>query len=196
MRRNSTQTDETVAAVGGSNSSQQKSSLKARVLDEAKKALITTAYLWVLFATLSLHKTAILQQNHINYVEQGFAIVNALVFAKVMLIAEHLKLGTRFQDKPLIYSVLYTSFAFAIVLICFHIIEGGLLALLHGRPPGEGLADLGAGDLRGVLSYAAIAFVALIPFFLFRGIGHLLGKEQLELLVFAPRRARFTLVQT
>jgi hypothetical protein len=132
---------------------------------------------------LNLHKTAILQENHINYEAQGFAIVNALVLAKIMMGADGLKLGARFEDRPLIYSVLYASFLFAVVLIGFHVAEGAALALLHGKPVAEGLADLGAGNPRVVLSFGAIAFVALIPFFLFRGIARAVGEDQLLQLV-------------
>jgi len=173
-------TDEDVAQRGPG---EQRPSLKARAIDEGKKFLIMTLYLWVFLSVLDLHKTAILRENHINYEAQGLAIVNAMVFAKVMLVADGLKLGARFGDRPLIYSVLYSSFLFAVALIGFHIAEGAALALLHGRPVADSLADLGAGDPRVVLSFGAIAFVALIPFFLFRGIARAVGEEQLLHLV-------------
>jgi hypothetical protein len=165
-----------------------KPSLKARAIDEGKKFLVMTLYLWVFLAVLNLHKTAILQQHQINYVSQGLAIVNALVLAKVMLIADDLKLGTRIGNRPMIVSVLYASFLFAVVLIGFHIAEGAILAMLHGRPASEGLAELGAGNLSAVLSFGAIAFVALIPFFLFRGIARAVGEEQIWQLVLTPQR--------
>jgi hypothetical protein len=167
---------------------EQRPSLKARAIDEGKKFLIMTLYLWVFLAALHLHKTAILQENHMNYEVQGFAIVNALVLAKIMLIADGLKLGARFDDRPLIYSVLYASLLFAVVLVVFHIAEGAALALVHGKPVAESLADFGAGDLRGVLSFGAIAFVALTPFFLFRGIARALGEDQLWQLMLSRGR--------
>lgn len=194
MRKTPAQTPGTTAAVAAGASDKQKTDLKERAIDEAKKFLIMTLYLWVLFALFNLHKTAILQQNHVDYQEQGFAIVNALVLAKVMLVADDLKLGTRLVQNPLIYHVLYSAFAFAVVLICFHIIEDAVVALLRGKPLADALADFGAGNLRGVLSYGAIAFVALIPFFLFRGIARAVGEDQLWQLVFSRAKRTFTLV--
>jgi hypothetical protein len=111
-----------------------------------------------------------------------------------MLVADSLKLGTRLRNHPLIYSVLYSSLAFTVVLICFHIAEDAAVALLHGRPLADSLAGFGAGNVRGVLSMGAIAFVALIPFFTFRGIGRVVGDDQLWQLVFAPGNKRFTLL--
>ena len=144
---------------------------------------------------LSLHRTAVLQQSGISYTEQGFAIVNALIFAKVMLIADDLKLGRRFSSRPLIYSVIWASLAFAVLLICFHIAEGAVMALLRGRPLADSLSDFGAGNLRGVLSIGAIVFVALIPFFMFREIDRVLGEGQLWRLVVARDRKKFRLVE-
>ncbi len=93
-----------------------------------------TLYLWVLFVVLNLHRIIILQQNGIDYQEQGFAIVNALVLAKFMLVADDFKLGARFKEHPLIYSILYSSFVFAVVLSGCLIAEHAAVALLRGRP--------------------------------------------------------------
>ena len=192
MGRHSAQTHGTDEDVAHRGPGEQRSSLKARAIDEGKKFLVMTLYLWVFLAVLNLHKTAILEENHINFEVQGLAIVNALVLAKIMLVADGLKLGARFEDRPLIYSVLYASFLFATVLIGFHVAEGAALALLHGKPIAEGLADLGAGNPKVVLSFGAIAFVALIPFFLFRGIARAIGEDQVWELVFTQGQKTFT----
>ena len=51
-------------------------------------------YLWVLFALFVIRESIILAQQHLNYQAQGFAILNAFILAKVMLIAEDLHLGS------------------------------------------------------------------------------------------------------
>jgi hypothetical protein len=90
-------------------------------------------YLWVLFALFVLHQSIILAQEHINYQAQGFAIVSALILAKVMLIGEDLHLGSELRDKPLIYSILYKSLVFSVFLIGFHIVEEVVVGLIRGR---------------------------------------------------------------
>ena len=185
MRNHPTQTH--LGAAGGG---EQKAGLKARAIDELTKFLLMTAYLWLILALLSLHKGTVLAEQGINYEEQGFAIVNALVLAKVMLVAEDLKMGTRLNDHPLIYSVLYKSFTFAVLLICFHIGERTAVALLHGRAISDTLANAAARNMSEVLAMGAIVFVALTPFFVYWELTRLLGSDQFLQLVFTRRGRR------
>lgn len=53
-------------------------------------------------------------RNHNQLALQGFALVNAAVLGKVMLIAEDMKVGRRFKHLPLFWSVLYKSCLFAL----------------------------------------------------------------------------------
>src|SRR5262249_46932117 len=108
---------------------QRKPGLKARAISTGKKTLIMMLYLWAFLAVLNLHKTVVLQQQHIDYNGLGVAIINAVVLVKVMLVADDLKVGTRFRENSLIYHTLYASFWFAVVLVGFHIVEGAVMAL-------------------------------------------------------------------
>jgi hypothetical protein len=53
--------------------------------DEFSKLVVIVGYLWVVFELLSVHKSIVLSEYHLNYPEHAFAIVNFLVFAKVLL---------------------------------------------------------------------------------------------------------------
>src|ERR1700689_216953 len=53
--------------------------------DEFSRWVIIVGYLWVVFELLSIHKSIVLSEYHLNYPEHAFAIVNFLVFAKVLL---------------------------------------------------------------------------------------------------------------
>jgi hypothetical protein len=55
--------------------------LKERVLSEFEKYMVITVYLWLLFALFSLHKELV-QGHGISIWQQGFAIVNAPIFAR------------------------------------------------------------------------------------------------------------------
>jgi hypothetical protein len=54
-------------------------------IDEFSRLVIIFGYLWVVFELLSVHKSIVLSEYHLNYPEHAFAIVNSLVFAKVVL---------------------------------------------------------------------------------------------------------------
>ena len=56
---------------------------KERAFDEFKRLLVIFLYLWVVFGLLSIHKSLVLSQHHLDTEEHALAIINAFVFAKV-----------------------------------------------------------------------------------------------------------------
>jgi hypothetical protein len=173
----------------------KKPSLKARAISELRKYIVITAYLWVLFALFSLYRRMILQENGISVWEQSFAIVNALIFAKVILIAQALNLGAGLRKYPLVYAVLGNAFLFTIVLFATHILEQAIRAMAKGLPLATSIADFGGGTVRGFLTMGAILFVALIPFFGFDEVARAIGGQALWDLFFSRRERTFKLVE-
>jgi hypothetical protein len=185
LNAESTQTNLTAAEERGNQ--EHIHTLKERVLDSIKSFMQMFLYLWLVFGLLAIHQSIILSQYQIDYQSHGLAVVNALVFAKVMLIAEDLRLGNRLNDKPLIYSILFKSFLFAIALICFHIAEHALVGMWHGQKVAESFSEIGATKLRGIVSVSVIATVALIPFFALREISRVFGRDQVWSVFFHRR---------
>ena len=118
---------------------------------------------------------------------QGFAFVNALVLAKVMLVAEDLNLGNWLQGRPLLWPVLHESVLFALLFIAVHYLEHILIGLLHHETLQASVPAIGGGGLPGLLSTAVIMAVALIPFFAFRDVNRALGGNRLVELVLGRR---------
>jgi hypothetical protein len=160
---------------------------KGRAKDQLKKFAVMFLYLWIVFGLLAVHESMILSQHELSFQAHGVAIVNALVFAKVMLVAEDLHLGQRLNDKPLIYSVLYKSLLFGVTLICFHIVEHVLIGMWHGRAIAVTIAEIGPNQIGQIISGATIATVALIPFFILREISRVIGEETFWSLFFQRR---------
>jgi hypothetical protein len=59
--------------------------LREKAVDELSRLVILFGYLWVVFELLSVHKSIALSEFHLDYPEHAFAIINSLVFAKVLL---------------------------------------------------------------------------------------------------------------
>jgi hypothetical protein len=59
--------------------------LREKAVDEFSRLVILFGYLWVVFELLSVHKSVVLSEYHLDYPEHAFAIINSLVFAKVLL---------------------------------------------------------------------------------------------------------------
>ena len=172
-----------------------KKSLEERALDELKKYAVITLYLWVLFVLFATYKRMLLQENGISLWNQSFAIVNALIFGKVVLIAQALNLGRGLKEQALIWVVLGKSLLFAVVLILFHIAEEAIRAWFKDLPLASAVSDFGGGTWLGLFTYAAIFFVALIPFFAFQEVAEVVGSDALWDLFIKRDRRTFKLVR-
>jgi hypothetical protein len=161
--------------------------LKQKVYHGMKDFLVITCYLWVVFALFVLYRSVILSEQHIPFALHGFALLNALALAKVMLVAQELRFGEWFNEAPLIYTTLFKSAAFALLLGCFKILEELLIGLYHGHSFNESVRAVGGGTLSGILIQMLILAVLLIPFFAFTGLGRILGEDKLKKLLFTSR---------
>jgi hypothetical protein len=155
-----------------------KGNFKERAKSQIENFALMFFYLWVVFGLLAIHESMVLSQHNINYQFHGLAVVNALIFAKVMLIAEDLHLGNRLNDKPLIYSILFKSVLFGVTLICFHILEHVLIGLWQDKPIAETISEIGADRLGEIVSAGIISAVALVPFFILREISRVIGEDK------------------
>lgn len=182
-------------AASAAEAAAEKLSLKARALDELRQYAIITLYLWVFFALFSFYRRMILEENGISVWQQTLAIVNALVFGKVILIAQALHLEAGLRKYPRIYIVLGNALMFTIVLLAFHVLEEAIKAWFDGQPLATSVAVFGGGTLAGFLTLGAIFFVVLIPFFGIREVARAVGGQALWDLFFTGRTQTFRLVE-
>ena len=162
--------------------------LKQKAYHELKEFFGIALYLWVILALFQFYRSLLLREEHMSVVaHQGFAVINALALAKVILIAKALHLGEWADDWPLIYRSLFKSALFTIVLACFKILEDAGLGMYRGKSFQESIADLGGGTFNGILCVSLIMFVMLIPFFVLTELQGVLGEGKLMQLFFRPR---------
>ena len=172
-----------------------KKSLEERAFEELKKYAVITLYLWVLFFLFAAYKRMLLQENGISLWNQSFAIVNALIFGKVVLIGQALDLGKGLRERALIWVVLGKSFLFTVVLLLFHVVEEAIRAWFKDLPLSSAVSDFGGGTWLGLLTYGAIFFVALIPFFAFQEAAEVVGHDAIWDLFFTRDRKSLRLVR-
>ena len=160
---------------------------KERILHNFREFVAMFLYLWLLFALFTYHETIVLAKHHIDYKPLGLAFVNAFILAKVMLVAEELRIGTRFRRRAAVFPVLHKSLVFAIIFICFNIAEEIAIGLWKGKTVAESIPKIGGGSPFGLVIASLIFTVALIPFFAFRELSRVLGKGVLETLLLKGR---------
>ena len=173
--------------------SEHKPGLKEKATHQLREFLVITIYLWALFVLLVINQSVVLARAEPDYQAYGFAIFNALMLAKVLLTGEDLKFGTRFKDKPLLYSILYKCFIFTLFLIGFHIVERVIGGVLHGKSIAQSFPNVGGGSVQGILALGVTVFVALIPFFAFREIARVIGRSELWSLLLSRGTRVYTL---
>jgi hypothetical protein len=167
---------------GGAESPWQKAG--KRVFQEWKRFLLMALYLWVIFALFALYQSILLRQHAIDYELHGFALFNALVLGKLMLVAENMRPARWLPGRPLVYRILFEGLLFSILFIVFHVLEKVITGLIQGKEAAASVPAIGGGGLAGLASVTLIMFVMLIPFFAFRNVSRELGRGRLEAMVF------------
>ena len=90
-------------------------------------------YLWVLFGVFVLNQGVVLREHGVNFAMQGFAFINALVFAKVMMLFEVFDPGRWLRKRPLIYPILYETLLLTILFLVAHVLEKTIEGLIRGK---------------------------------------------------------------
>src|SRR6202142_3523039 len=145
-------------------------SLKAKAADEFRRFFVLFLYLWILFGVFVLNQGIVLREHGFNFAMQGFAFINALVFAKVMMLFEIFDPGRWLRRRPLIYPILYETLLLTVLFLVAHVLEKTIEGLLRGKTVADSMPALGGGGRMGLLSMTAILFIALIPFFCLRNL--------------------------
>jgi len=116
----------------------------------------------------------------------GFAFINAVILAKFMWLGEILHAGKKAAGKALLYSTLWNSVLFAVILMACHLLEEALLKLWHGQSIVDSFSETVA-DPRALFASALLVFVVLIPFFFAKGLIEILGRDEIKRLLLMSR---------
>ena len=94
---------------------------KQKIKHELREMLELFLYLAFFFCALAIYDMLLLRQYNVEYLTISFAIINALVITKVIMIGEYAKLGKRHEDKAS-RDIRFEQFAGrAIVVFCVFI---------------------------------------------------------------------------
>ena len=156
-------------------------------VEEFKQIAVVFLYLYVCYAVFNLHQQIVLAEHHIDISIIGLAVINALVLAKVMIVAEQLHFARRFQEHPLVLPIAFKSVAFALLFIVFHIVEGVVIGLFGGRGLVESIPAVGGGGVAGYAAAGVIMTFVLMPYFAYRELGRVIGEPVLHAHLFRRR---------
>ena len=161
--------------------------LKEKAIEELKIFWIITFYLFMLIATFMLYRRLLLAEFGVTYLNYGFALFEALIIAKIIVIGGALKLDRRFEDGPLIASVIYKSLFYGGLVFLFGGLEHVVNGLIHNKDWAgilHGVVEHGVYEL---LARTVMMFGAFIPFFAFWEVGRVIGPQKLSAMFFSRR---------
>ena len=159
--------------------------LKEKALEEFKIFWLIALYLAIFLGSFTLYRRLILKEFGVTYLHYGFALIQALIIAKVILIGHAFGLAKRFERGPLILSVLYKSALFGAFVLLFGILEHVAEGLFHKEDWATILRHLTDLGMYEILARVIMLIVAFVPFFAFWEIGRILGRDKLSALFFS-----------
>jgi len=163
------------------------SSLKERAKEEFRMFWVIAIYLALMFSAFFTYRRLTLNESGITYLHYGAGVIEALILAKVILIGHALGLGRRFEEEPLIVSVLFKSVIFGAFVGVFSVIEHVIDGWAHHETSDVILQHLFSGGRDEILAKTLVMIVTFIPFFAFWEIDRVLGQGKLFELFFRKR---------
>ena len=162
----------------------KKAHLKEKAAEELKLFLLIFAYLFVFFGAFLTYRRLISHELGASYLRYGFALIEALVIAKVILIGKAIGLGKPVSGRPLIFSVLRSSVAYGALVAAFAVLEHVVEGLVHGKTLAASFAEFTSQGVDEILGRALIMFLAFLPLFAFWEVARQLGGQKLFRLFF------------
>jgi hypothetical protein len=155
--------------------------MKAKAAEEGRELLILFLYLAFFFCALAAYDMLLLREYRADDLTLAFALINALVVAKVILIGDWMHVGKRFEDRAIFVSAIVKAFLFGLLVFAFHVVEELIKRLVHG----EGFAGASHNiHTDQLLARSLIIFCTFIPLFGFRELRRVMGDEKFNTLLF------------
>jgi hypothetical protein len=165
----------------------KKGNLKKKIVHEVTEYWINVGYLTIVFAAFTQYRRFLLAAHDITYTNYGFAVIEALILAKVIMIGDVVRLGRGLEQKPLIVPTLYKTFVFTFFVFVFKLVENAVKGLWKGTGLTGGLAGFFGKGSNEILANSLIVFVAFIPFFAIKELGRVWGGDKIRALFFRRR---------
>jgi hypothetical protein len=160
---------------------------KQKIKHELREMLELAAYLAFFFCALAVYDMLLLNQYDVVNWNFGFALINALVITKVIMIGEYAKLGRKYESRPLWLSAVWKAFIFGLLVYAFHIVEEVIKRLIHGADLARAPREIRFDQLA---ARSIVVFCIFVPLFAFREFRRVMGEDQFRALLFGPEGGR------
>ena len=159
---------------------QLKKSWKQRFFHEFTEYWMNVFYMALVFSAIIFYRRLVLAHYEIYLDDYFSGVLKALVIAKVVMIGAFLRISRKFEHKPLIYPVLYKAVLFTIWVMLFDVVEIYIRSFIHSPTLVEAFHELENHLTNLWLGGALLIFFSFIPFFAFKELVRVLGKEKVR----------------
>lgn len=161
-----------------------KNSWKLILFHEFSEYWINVAYMAIIFSAIVFYRRLVLAHYDIYLDDYFSGVFKALVIAKVVMIGAFLRISRKFEHKPLIFPVIYKAILFTLWVMLFDIVEAYILGFIHTPVFSEAFIELKGHITKVWLGGAMLIFFTFIPFFAFKELVRVMGKEKIKHLFF------------
>jgi hypothetical protein len=158
---------------------EKKAHLKEKAAEELRLLVLITVYLAVFFVSFDTYKRLLQRDEGVSAFRYGYALFEALIVAKVILIGKAIGIGKNAGRRTVAWAVVRSSLFYGLLVLAFEILEEVVVGLIHHKTlvaSFEGFLDRGVHEIAGK---GLILFVVFLPFFAFWELSRLVGEKKL-----------------
>lgn len=158
--------------------------MKKRLIEEFYRFLFYFLFLFTFLSAFIIYKRILLREYNIVYTGYGFALIESIFLAKIIMIGEIFGLNKRFPNKSLFVQILYDTLVFSIFVLIFAIIEQVLDGFYRGLNIAEIYNEFVGKHIFEILSNLFIMLFVLVPFFSILEIANIIGNQKFLKIIF------------
>ena len=159
---------------------EKKPGLKEKLVHEVKEMLVIFLYLALFFCAFTTYRLLIMKELGVSYFHYGFALIKALVLAKVILLGQYMRFTRRFDDRPLIVPTLYKVAVFSLLTLAFEVLEHLIGGFLHGKDLMGVFQEIMSAGRDELLARTLVVLFAFLPFFALSETARVMGEGRLH----------------
>lgn len=155
---------------------------KKKAVHELVEYWINCGYLAFFLVAFTWYRRLILAEYQIHYTDYWIPLVEAAVLAKVIMVGDLLRVGSKMENRPLMVSALFRTMMFSLWVALFNVLEQTMRGLLHGQGLAGGVEEIASRGWYELLARCVVIFAAFIPFFSFKELERVFGSARLRAL--------------
>jgi len=133
----------------------------------------------IIFSSIVLYRRLLLAEHGIQLNDYFAGIIGAAIIAKVVMIGAFLKISRKFENRALIFPVLYKAVLFTICVMIYNISEEFARAFIQNFMLVDAFHELKSHITLAWAGMMQLIFIIFIPFFAFKELLRRIGSERL-----------------